>query len=114
MSSRSVLKTYDGDSPNIAETESVLNTERVSHTETRQKFKELIVAKEDGVSPKQVSHSPVIEVCGKRDKCINSSTEDSMTEFREFKSTTDDLRVDLEVKDQFDKDVSHSPIIEVG
>jgi hypothetical protein len=37
-----------------------------------------------------------------------------MTEFREVKSTADDLRVDLEVKSQLDKDVSHSPVIDVG
>ena len=42
----------------------------MAHVETRQKFKELIVAKEDGVSPRDVSHSPVIEVGGERDTSI--------------------------------------------
>jgi hypothetical protein len=37
-----------------------------------------------------------------------------MTEFREVRLTTDDFRVELEVKSQLDKDVSHSPVIEVG
>ena len=59
-----------------------------------------------------VSQSPVIEVGGERDTIINRSVADSMTEFREVKSTTD--RVEFEVKDQFDKDVSHSPVIEGG
>ena len=86
----------------------------MTHAETRQNLKELIVVKEDGVSPKDVSHSPVIEVGGERDTSINSSAADSMTEFREVKSTSDDLRVELERKDQLDKDVSHSPVIEVG
>ena len=88
--------------------------ERMAHTETRQKLKELIVAKEDGVSPKDVSQSPVIEVGGERDASINSSAAASMTEFREVKSTADDLRIELEVKSQLDKDVSQSPVIEVG
>ncbi len=44
-----------------------LNAERVTHAETRKKLKELIVAKEDGVSPKDVSLSPVIEVGAERD-----------------------------------------------
>ena len=87
----------------------------MSHTETRQKLKERIVTKEDGVSPKYLSHSPVIEVGGERDTSTNSSDTDSMTEFREVKSIVDDLRVELEVKNQPDKDVSHStPVIEVG
>ena len=72
------------------------------------------MAKEDGVSPRDVSHSPVIEVGGERDTSINSSAAASMTEFREVKSTADDLRVELEVKNQLDKDVSRSPVIEVG
>ena len=88
--------------------------ERLAHAETRQKLKELIVAKEDGVSSKNVSHSPVIEVGGERNTSINSSAAASMTEFREVKSTGDDLRVELEVKNQLDKDVSQSPVIEVG
>ena len=37
-----------------------------------------------------------------------------MTEFREVKSTADDLRVEVAVKDQLDEEVSHSPVIEVG
>ena len=86
----------------------------MAHTETRQKLKELIVAKEDGVSPKDVSQSPVIEVGGERDTSIISSAAASMTEFREVKSTADDLRVELEVKSQLDNDVSQSPVIEVG
>ncbi len=65
--------------------------ERLAHAETRQKLKELIVAKEDGVSSKNVSHSPVIEVGGERNTSINSSAAASMTEFREVKSTADDF-----------------------
>jgi len=98
----------------LAETEEALNAERVAHAETRQKLKELIVAKEDGVSPKDVSRSPVIEVGGERDANNNSSAAASMTEFREVKLTADDLRVELEVKNQLDEDVSRSPVIEVG
>jgi hypothetical protein len=82
----------------VAETEAGLNAERVTHTETRRRLKELIVVKEDGVSPEDVSHSPVIEVGEERDTCINSSAAASMTEFREVKTTTDDFRVELEVK----------------
>jgi hypothetical protein len=63
---------------------------------------------------KDVSHSPVIEVGEKRDTSITSSAAASMTEFREGKSGDDDLRVELEVKRQLDKDVSRSPVIEVG
>ena len=37
-----------------------------------------------------------------------------MTEIREVKSKADDWRVELEVKNQLDKDVSRSPVIEVG
>jgi hypothetical protein len=92
----------------VAEAEAALNVERVANAETRQKLKELIGAKEDGVSPKDVSHSPVIEVRGERDTSINSSAAASMTEFREVKSAADDLRVEIEVKNQLDKDVSHS------
>ena len=55
----------------------MLNAERMTHAETRQKLKELIVAKEVGVSPKDVSHSPVIEVGGERDTRINRSDADS-------------------------------------
>ena len=44
---------------------------------------------EDGVSPKDVSQSPVIEVGGERDTIIISSAAASMTEFREVKSITD-------------------------
>jgi hypothetical protein len=104
----------------------------VAHAETRQKLKELIVAKEDGVSPKDVSRSPVIEVGRERDTNIASSAAASMTEFREVKSTADDLRdtsvnsstaasmtefrevkapdvkVGLEVKSQLDKDRTHT------
>ena len=98
----------------LAETEAALNAERMAHAETRQKLKELIVAKVDGVSPKDVSQSPVIEVGGERDTSIISSAAASMTEFREVKSTADDLRVELEAKSQLDKDVSQSPVIEVG
>ena len=72
------------------------------------------MAKEDGVSPKRVSHSPVIEVGGERGTSINNSAAASMIEFREVKSTTDDVRVELEVKNQLDKEVSHSPVIVVG
>ena len=36
-----------------------------------------------------------------------------MTKFREVKSADDDLKVELEVKGHLDKDVSHSPVIEV-
>ena len=39
---------------------------------------------------------------------INNSTTVSMTEFREVKSTADDLRVELEVKNQLDKDRTHT------
>jgi hypothetical protein len=77
-------------------------------------LKELIVTKEDGVSPRDVSRSPAIEVGGERDTIINRSAAVSMTEFREFRTTVDDLRVELKVKDQLDKDVSRSPFIEVG
>ena len=45
---------------------------------------------------------------------INSAAAASMTAFVEVKSTADDLRVELEVKKQLDKDVSHSPVIQVG
>jgi hypothetical protein len=51
---------------------------------------------------------------GERNTSINSSATDSMTEFREVRLTTDDFRVELEVKSQLDKDVSHSPVIEGG
>ena len=61
-----------------------------------------------------MSQSPVIEVGGERDASIISSAAASMTEFREVKSTADDLRVELEVKSQLDNDVSQSPVIEVG
>ena len=45
----------------VAEAEAALNVESVTHAETRKKLKELIVVKEDGVSPKDMSHStPVI------------------------------------------------------
>ena len=54
---------------------------------------------------KDVSHStPVIEVGRKRNMSINNSAAASMTELREVKSTTKDLRVELEVKNQLDKD----------
>jgi hypothetical protein len=53
-------------------------------------------------------------VGSERDTSINSSAAASMTEFREVKTTTDDLRVELEVKIRLDKDVSRSPVIEVG
>jgi hypothetical protein len=86
----------------------------VTHTETSQKFKELIVTKEDGVSPKDVSRPPVIEVGGERDASIASSVAVSMTEFREVKLTVDGLRVELEVNRQIDKDVSCPPVIELG
>ena len=95
----------------VGQEEAALNVERVAHTETKQKLKELIVAKEDGVSTRDVSHSPVIEVGGERDTSINSSAAVSMFEFREGKSADDDLRVELEVNSQLDKDVSHSPVI---
>jgi hypothetical protein len=55
-----------------------------------------------------------VKLTTERDTIINSSTTDSMTEFRGVKSTVDDLRVDLEVERQIDKDVSCSPVIEVG
>ncbi len=61
-----------------------------------------------------MSRSPVIQVGGERDANINSSTTTSMTEFREVKSTTDDLRVEFEVQPHLDKDVSRSPVIELG
>jgi hypothetical protein len=95
----------------LAETEAALHAERMAHAETRQKLKEVIVDKEDGVygvSPKDVSRSPVIEVGGERDTSINSSAAASMTEFREGKSADDDLRVELEVKNQLDKDRTHT------
>ncbi len=97
----------------VAEAEAALNAERMAHAETRLKFKELIVAKEDGVSPKDVSQSPVIEVGGERDTSIISSAAASMTELREVKSTAD-RGVELEVKSKLDNDVSQSPVIEVG
>jgi hypothetical protein len=38
-----------------------------------------------------------------------------VSEFSQVKSIAKDLRVELEVKNQLDKDVSHStPVIEVG
>ncbi len=49
-----------------------------------------------------------------RDMSIARSAAVSMTEFRDVKLTSDGLRVELEVKSQLDKDVSHSPVIEVG
>ncbi len=88
--------------------------ERVAHEETRQKLKELIVATEDGVSPKDVSRSPVFELGGERDVSTASSAASSMTEFREVKLTADGLIVEQEVKSQLDKDVSCSPVIELG
>ena len=45
---------------------------------------------------------------GERDTSINSSAAASMTDFREVKSTADDLRVGLEVKTQLDKDRTHT------
>ncbi len=71
----------------LAEEEATLNAERVAHS--RQKLKELIVTKEDEVSPKDVSRSPVIEVGGERYAIMRSSAASSMTEFREVKTTTD-------------------------
>jgi hypothetical protein len=47
-------------------------------------------------------------VGGERDASINSSAAASMTEFREVKTTADDLRVELEVKNQLDKDRTHT------
>jgi hypothetical protein len=57
---------------------------------------------------KDVSRAPVIEVEGERDTSINSSAAASMTDFREGKSADDDLRVKLEVKNQLDKDRTHT------
>ena len=57
---------------------------------------------------------PSLRWCGERDASISSSAAASMTEFREVKTTADDLRVELEVKSQLDKDVSQSPVIDVG
>jgi hypothetical protein len=45
---------------------------------------------------------------GERETSIASSAAASMTEFREVKSTADDLRVELEVKSQLDKDRTHT------
>jgi hypothetical protein len=45
---------------------------------------------------------------------IVSSAASSMTEFREVKTTADGLIAEVEVKSQLDKDVSRSPIIELG
>ena len=52
---------------------------------------------------------------GREIRTLTDSAVGSMTEFREVKSATDDLTVDLEVKDQMDKDVSqsHSPVTPV-
>jgi hypothetical protein len=58
--------------------------------------------------------SPDIEVGEERDTSITSSAAVPMTEFREDKSADDDSRVELEVKSQLDKEVSHSPVIELG
>ncbi len=55
-----------------------------------------------------MSHSPVIEVGVERDTSINSSAAASLTEFREIKSTVDNLRVGLEVKSHLDKDRTHT------
>jgi hypothetical protein len=63
---------------------------------------------------KDVSRSPVIEVGRERDASITSSAATSMTVFREVKLTADGLTVEQEVKSQIDKDVSRSPVIEVG
>jgi hypothetical protein len=38
----------------------------------------------------------------------NNSTSASMTRFRETKSTEEDLRVELEVKSQLDRDRTHT------
>jgi hypothetical protein len=57
---------------------------------------------------KDVSRSSVTEVGGERDTSIASSAAASMTEFREGKSAADDLRVELEVKNQLDKDTTHT------
>ncbi len=54
------------------------------------------MAKEDGVSPKDMSHSTrAIETGGEREMSINSPAAASTTEFREVLSTADDLRVEL-------------------
>ena len=53
---------------------------------------------------KEVSHSRVIEVGGEKKMSNNNSVAASMTKFRETKSTTEDLRVELEVTSQLDKD----------
>jgi hypothetical protein len=87
----------------VTEAEAALNVERVAHAECRQKFKELIVAEEDGVSPRDVSRSSFIEVGGERDTSINSSAAASMTEFREVRTTAE-----LEFKSQLDKDRTHT------
>jgi len=63
---------------------------------------------------KVVSCSPVIEVGVESDEIINRSVGTSMTEFREVRTTEDDVIVEIEVKSQSDKDFSHSPVIEVG
>ena len=47
---------------------------------------------------KDVPRSPVIEVGVARDTSTNSSAASSMTEFREVKSTADNLRVELRSK----------------
>jgi hypothetical protein len=57
---------------------------------------------------KDVSRSPVIEVWGEKKMRNNNSAATSMTEFRETKSTAEDLRVELEVKSQVDKDRNHT------
>jgi hypothetical protein len=66
-----VLEWGPGESENLLwrhpETET---EERVSHAETRQNLKELIVAKEGGVSPKDV-----IEVGGERDTNIKDQAQ---------------------------------------
>ncbi len=62
---------------------------------------------------KEVSHSRVIEVGGEKKMSNNNSAAVSMTKFRETKSTAEDLRVEVEVTSQLDKDRTHT-ISEVG
>jgi len=71
----------------------------------------LMYPKEHGLTdrPNPIVFSPIAVVTS-----ITSSAAASMTEFRKVKLTADDLRVELEVKSQLDKNVSHSPVIETG
>jgi hypothetical protein len=87
----------------VAEAEAALNAERVAHEETRQKLEELIGAKEDGVSPKDVSLSPVIEVGRKMRMKMTHADAASMTKCSEDKSRAKRITDDEDWRDKIER-----------